>query len=151
MSDKKSKSAPSDKTLAHLQKSLLESALSGQPLPGSEQPFRFPDLAFVKNQPEVFLLDENLAGSLSVEDMPVPVRVLSRDEIQRAAQAEGDRTYLSFQPPHKADGAVRLGLEAKIATPNPSQRAMGLSSVQVEFRKVGDDWKADDEPTMLAS
>ncbi|HVF51199.1 MAG TPA: hypothetical protein VNA19_13990 [Pyrinomonadaceae bacterium] len=149
MSDQKSK--PSDKTLAQLQKSLLECALSGQPLPGSDRPFRFPDLAFVKNQPEVFLLDENLAESISVEDMPLPVRVMSRDELQAAAQAEGDRTYLSFQPPHRAGDAVRLGLEAKIATPNPSQRALGLSSVQVKFHKVGDDWQADDEPTMLAS
>ena len=151
MPDQKSTSLPPDKILAHLQETLLVAVLSGQSLPGSDNPIRFPDLSFVLQQPKILLLDENLAGSISLKDSPVPVRIISRDDLQKEAHAEGDRAYLHFRPPQGSADSVRLTLEASIATQNPAQRTLGLSSMNVSFQKVGNRWQVGDEPAMLAS
>ena len=151
MAKRKSKSTQSDKTIAHLQEMLLKAALLNQPLPGGSRQIHLSDLSFILRHPYIYLSDENLAGKISVEGLQKPLRVMTREELREAATAEGDVAYLHFQPPEEMDGALRLTLEGKLATQDQSQHPLGLSSIQVKFRKVDDNWESVDEPIALAS
>jgi hypothetical protein len=140
----------SERALADLQRSLVEAVLLGRPLPGAGRALAFPDRAFFEERPTVTLLDEHLAPDLSLDDLPVPVRVLSREELLDEARREGDLPYLRFSAPEKVDDAVRLGLEATIATAEPGRRVLGLSNVQATFRKVDDRWQLEGDVVMGA-
>jgi hypothetical protein len=139
-----------DPALAGLQRSLLEAVLLDRPLPGADRAPAFPDRAFFANRP-IALLDENLAAGLSLEDLPVPIRVLSHDQLLEAAKQHGDLPYFRFAAPESLDGAVRLGLEASIATAEPERQVLGLSNVQATFRKVDDRWQLEGEAVSSAS
>ena len=140
-----------DEELRHLQEALLKAVLSGEPLPGSDRPVRFPDLSFILRQPAVILLDENLAGSISAEELPMPVRILSLEVLLEEARTQGDTAYLQFQPAEREDDTVRLTLQAKIATRVPDQPTLGLSGIMVEFQKVSEGWEATGDPVFLAT
>lgn len=151
MSKRNSKSSPSRKTVAHLQDVLLKAALLNQTLPGSSRPLRLSDLSFILRHPHIYLSDANLAGKISDEGLPKPLRVVSQEELQKLARDEGDVAYLQFRAPEQLDdGAIRLTLEGKLVTQDPGQHPMGLSSIQVKFRKAGDLWESTDEPIALA-
>jgi hypothetical protein len=109
-----------------------------------------PDLSFVLRQPTVLLSNENLARSVSLEGSPVPVRVLSQEEIVEDARERGDTAYLRFQPTQQEDGAVRVTLEARIAPQDPGVHAVGLSGVQVGFQQVDGRWETVGEPRFFA-
>lgn len=146
------KAPPSGKTIADLQETLLKAALLNQPLPGSERPLRLSDLAFILRHPHIYLSDENLAGKISVEGLPQPLRVMTRENLEEEARQSGDVAYLHFQPAEETeDGAIRLTLEGKLALQDTSQHPLGLSSIQVKFRKVGARWESTDEPVAMAS
>jgi hypothetical protein len=49
------------------------------------------------------------------------------------------------------EGAIRLTLEGKLITQDPNQHPMGLSSIQVKFRKVGNRWETEGDAAALAS
>ena len=151
MSKRKSKSLPAGKTLARLQEMLLKAALLNEPLPGSSRPLHLPDLQFILRHPHIYLSDENLAGKISVEGLPKPLRIMSQEDLQKAARTEADVAYLHFQPPDAVEDTVRLTLEGKLITQDPNQHPMGLSSIQVKFRKVGNRWDAEGDAAALAS
>jgi hypothetical protein len=142
---------PSAKTIAQLQAKLLKAALLRQPLPGSSQPVQLSDLQFIFRHPKIYLLDENLAGKISVEGLPKPLEVIKKEGLQKLAEKEGDVAYLRFQPPEVGDDTVRLTLEGKLATKDASQNPMGLSSVQVRFRKDDKEWLSTEGPIAFAS
>jgi len=139
--------APED--LAALQSRLLEAVLSSAPLEPGGSPVQFPDLAFVLGHPVVYVLDENLGGSLKV-DTPQTVRVASSEELVAAARNHGDVAYFRFQPADVGDQTVRLTLEAKIASAE-AQPALGLSAIQVTFEKTNGEWRAVSPPTLSAA
>ena len=141
---------PTDDTLRQLQAALLKAVLRGEPLPGGDQPVTLPDLAFVLRQPAVFLSDENLAGPISVEGAPRPVRVLSPEELAEEARGQGDVAYLRFGSAEREGDEVRLTLEARIASGDPQRRALGLSGLQVRFRREGDRWEVAADPASFA-
>lgn len=130
---------------------LLTALFSGQPLPGSNTPLNLPDLPTVVSQPNVILADENLDQKVQVKGSPKPVKVLSLDEIREQASAGQDLIYLHFQPPDVGDNSVGLTLAAKIMPANPAQRTLGLSTVQIKFRKLGTEWMAESDPMYSAS
>jgi len=140
-----------DEALGHLQETLLRAVLSRESLPGGGQPVDLPDLPFVLRQPAVFLSNENLAGSLSLEALPVPVHILSQEDMVEEARESGDRAYLHFQRTQEEGDAVRVTLEAKIIPQDPGQHALGLSGVQVKFRKVDGQWVTVEDPRFLAT
>lgn len=151
MPTRTSDSLPPRKTIAHLQGILLRAAILNQPLAGGSRPVRLSDLTFILRHPHIYLSDENLAGKISDDGLPKPLRVMSQEDLQKKASAEGDVAYLHFQPPDEADGAIRLTLEGKLYTQDPNQQPLGLSSVQAKFRKVDGRWESTDGPVALAS
>lgn len=144
-------SLPSGEVLRYLQETLLKAVVLSQPLPGGNQPILFPDLSFIRRQSTVVLVDENLAGPLSIEEPPTPVRILTREALLQEARTQGDITYLRFQPPVREGNVVRLTLEAKIVPHDPTQRTLGLSGVQAKFQEVAGQWEAVEEPIFFAT
>jgi hypothetical protein len=140
---KTSRARVSQKEIGELQKRLAKLLLTGQ--------LHFPDAAFLQRQPAVLIDDENVARSLSPGGLPKPLRVLSRDTIQGEARAQGDLAYLHFQPPTVKGNEVQFTLQAKIAPRDGAQRTMGLSTVQVTFRRVGKRWDLVGQPVLSAS
>ena len=110
-----------------------------------------PDLSFVLRQPTVLLSNENLARSLSLGELPVPLRIISPEDIAEEARASGDIVYLRFQPAHEENATVRMTLQARIVPQDPGVHALGLSGVQVRFRQAEGRWEAVDEPIFFAS
>jgi hypothetical protein len=141
----------SDEALGHLQETLLRAVLSRELLPGGRQAVELPDLSFVLRQPVVLLSNENLARSASLEGLPIPVHVLSQEEMVEEARQHGDIAYLHFQPAQQEDDAVGVTLETKIIPQDAGQHALGLSGVQVWFRQVNARWEAIDEPRFFAT
>ncbi len=144
-------STPPDEALGQLQQTLLQAVLSREFLPGGRQPVEMPDLSFVLRQPTVLLSNENLARSISLEGLPLPVRVLSQQDVVEQARQSGDLAYLRFQPAQQEDDTVRLTLEARIVPQDPSLHALGLSGIQAKFRRVEGEWETVDEPNFFAT
>ena len=130
---------------------LLTALLSGQPLPGSDTPMNFPDLPTVVSQPNVIIADENLDQKVEVKASPKPVKILSIDEIREQARTGQNLIYLHFQAPEVGENSVGLTLSAKIMPANPDQHTLGLSTVQIKFKKVGSEWLAESDPMYSAS
>jgi hypothetical protein len=127
--------------IQHLQEILLEAVVGGRPLPGGVA-VTYPDAPFLLRQPEVFVEDRNLHGSLSKR-----VRVLSANAIQREAQSR-EVVYLRFEPPAIGDDEVTLTLRGMITS---AERTAALSTVQVTFRRDGGEWRAPGPPTYSAA
>lgn len=141
------RSGAAARAVRELQQLVLESILTGQPLPGGG-PVSFPDQAFLDRQAAVFIEDANVKGKLSVGGSK-PVRVVSADAIQKEAESAGELTYLRFDPPRIAGEEVSLTLHGKIAAGNA--RTAGLSTVEVKFRRTADGWEVVDNPTYSAA
>jgi hypothetical protein len=135
--------------LAELQRLLLGAVLRGDMLPGASEPLRFPDLSFVLEQPEIVVVDENLAGVPELDDPPKPIRVVSPDALE-AERPEGDLVYLRFGPPDERDDGVRITLEARIRSGRESRPAMGLGGVLARFERVGSSWQLAEPPLFVA-
>ncbi len=145
------RSLPTNDEIRQLQELLLAAVLAGHALPGGTRPVQFPDLSFVTNQPRIIVVDENLAGPISIASAPKPVEILSREAFEAPASRLADVAYLRFQPPQLEESTVQLTLEAKIAPRNPGQPALGLSGVQVTFQKVAGLWRVIEEPRFFAA
>jgi hypothetical protein len=140
-----------DEVLGHLQHTILWSVLSGEALPGGRRPVKMPDLSFVLRRSPVLMSSENLAKSLSLETLPVPVRISSVEDLADKASEGEEVAYLRFQPALKEDGTIRVTLEAKIIPRDTGQRALGLGGVQVKFAKANGQWLAVEEPRFFAT
>ena len=127
-----------------LQVLLLKSILTGEPLPGG-LPVTFPDIAFVKREPVLYVDDENVQGALSLSG----ARKVSAEEIREKAETQGEVTYFHFDPPRVSGDEVTLTVHGKIAS--HKQGTAGLSTVQVKFRKTKDGWEAVGPPTYSAA
>jgi len=141
----------SNEVLLKLQESMVKAVLSGQPLPGHDQPIRLPDLQFVTRQPFIYLLDTNLAGTLALPDLPKPLKIISPDTLRQEVQQQGEIAYLQFHINESTESVVALRLEARIASSDPNRRELGLSSIQLKFARQGDEWKATEPPISSAS
>jgi hypothetical protein len=139
-----------NEALGQLQETLLRAVLLRDFLPGGRQPVEMPDLSFVLRQPTVLLSNENLARSLSLEELPVPIRIISPEGIVEEARASGDIAYLRFHPAQEEGEVVRLILEARIVPQDPGLHAVGLSGIQANFRQVEGGWETVDEPLFFA-
>ena len=146
-----SRSRVSKREIGELQKTLTKSVLTGEPLPGSTRSVVFPDAAFLDRHPSVYVDDENISGGMSLEGVPKPVRIVSRDAVAAKASSEGDWTYLHFQAPVVKGNEVQLTLQGRIAPHDPAQRTVGLSTIQVTFRKVADRWELVGDPVYSAA
>lgn len=134
--------------LGDLQELLLRATLRGEPLPGGHEPLRFPDLGFVLSQPEILVLDENLARPPEVEDAPKPVRVVGSEALE-AERPQDDVAYLRFGPAEEVNGGVRINLEARIRS-REGRQALGLGGLQARFQRRGQDWQLVEPPQFFA-
>jgi|SRR6478672_9995662 hypothetical protein len=133
--------------LAGLQSRVLDAVLSGTALEPDGAPIQFPDLVFLRRHPVVYVLDENLGGALDTHE---DVRVVPTAELHEAAREQGDIGYFHFRPADLADRTVRLTLEGKLMSAQ-SDRALGLSSIQVTFEQANGQWHAAGAPTLFAA
>ncbi|MBW4450574.1 MAG: hypothetical protein KME38_28040 [Spirirestis rafaelensis WJT71-NPBG6] len=144
-------STVSDEVLGQLQELVLKAILLGQRLPGIDQSVRFPDLPFLLQKSTVTLIDENLANSVSIAEISVPVRILPQEALLEKAHEQGDIAYLRFQPPGIEDNVVRLTLKADICPQDSSQPVLGLSGIQVTFQKISGNWQVVNEPILFSN
>jgi hypothetical protein len=149
---KKSGSRPalSGRDLRQLQQMVLRSALAGEPLPGTGEAIRLPDLQFVTRDGKVLLSDKDLSGRPSVSGAGTPLRIISSSTIAREAKSAGDLAYLRFQPAQVDDDGVSVTLSGEMAA-SSGRRSLGLSSVRLRFRKVDGKWEAVGGPVASAS
>jgi hypothetical protein len=140
-----------DREFFYLAEAMLRAIVSDEPLPGRDQQIRFPDLAFVLNQPKVIVVNENLPGFPASLKLSKPIQIVSRQLLEQQAREMGDVTYLQFRPPQVKGDTVQLTLEAKIASADPHRASLGLSSLQVTFKKVGGKWQALNEDRSFAA
>jgi hypothetical protein len=143
--------ALSDEALAHLQRSLLEAILLDRPLPGAGRAPAFADRGFFADRPTIALLDEDLAAGLALDALPAPVRVFTREQLDAEAEREGDVPYLRFSAPERVGDAIRLRIDATIATAAPDRQVLGLSGVQAAFREVEGRWQVEGDAISSAS
>lgn len=134
-----------------LQELVLRSIFSGSPLPGAQQPTRFPDLAFLERQPYIAVLDDQLALPFPVEDMPKPVKVLSYDDILREAGSGVSIAFVSFHPPKWENERVALNMEVRLASNMRNGEILGLGGIQVQFNKVSGKWVVAEEASYFAT
>ena len=144
---------PSNDEIRQLQQLLLQAAITGRNLPGGNRPVQFPDLAFITRQPAIFVLDENLAGSVSLEDSPLPLRILSRELLEEEARTRKESVaYLAFNNKVLSKDEVQLTLEGRIVGYDSAEAVpLGLSSIHVTFRKLGGRWEITGEPSFSAA
>src|SRR5215207_9189274 len=130
----------SNQVLMQLQEMLLRAVLLGQPLPGYDQPVKLPDLEFITRQPDIYLVDQNLAGPITLPESPKPLQIVSIETLKQKAQ-KGNIAYLQFHVTEATDSLIRLRLEARIATGELNRGELGLSSIDVTFSKAGNEWR----------
>jgi hypothetical protein len=141
-----------DNAISYLQEILLEAFLLSKHLPGSTQPMMFPDLAFIQRQPAIILSDENLYSTKSIEELSKPIRILSQEAIlHEAAHTQRDLVYLRFQSSVRKNNTIQLTLEARITSPDPNKRTLGLGGVQVKFQKRQGQWEIIEDPIFFAT
>ena len=128
-----------DEELGVMQPALLMAALASAALPGRTEAVKLPDLEFVRRGPSVILLDENLHGAMRSGGASGSVRLVSRADVSSAGTHVPNAAFLRFAPAEVGPGTVRLTLQARLVDP-ATQGELGLSTVQVEFRKSPKGW-----------
>ncbi len=134
-----------------LQALVLRSIFSGSPLPGAQQPTRFPDIAFLERQPYIAVLDDQSALPFPVEDIPKPVKVLSYDDILREAGSGASIAFVSFHPLKWENECVGLNMEVRLASNMRNGEILGLGGIQVQFHKVSGKWVVAEEASYFAT
>jgi hypothetical protein len=128
-----------DEELGAMQQQLLVAALAGTPLAGRTEAVNLPDIGFVKRGPSVILLDENLHGAMRSGGASGSVRLVSRADVSLARTQIPNAAFLQFAPAEVGSDTVRLTLQARLIE-SATQGELGLSTVQVEFRKSPEGW-----------
>lgn len=141
----------SDTELSQLKEEVLKAIVNNRPVPGSTSPLTFPDLNFVLSQPDVYLRDIDVKSAVRIEKLNKSIQILSEERLKQIADNIGKVIYLQFQTAELEKDNLMLSLEAKVLSPAPNYRKMNLSNMQMNFRKVGKDWKMIGHPTSLSS
>jgi hypothetical protein len=134
--------APDDRTVGELQDRLIESALTGQPLPGLGSPLRLPDVGMVRRGGAVRVVADGYLGSAA--DLP-GVQVIGADDVAPGAAA------LRFEVTERRPDAVGINLEV-VGVPPAGQRSLTpLGRAQVSFGRQPDGWQVSGDPVYLAT
>lgn len=146
----KSISTISENELAKLKEKVLKAVLNNQTMPGSNKSLNFPDLPFVLNQPDIYLVDDTIKNNITIEKINKPLQVVSQEFLNQKTSEAGNITYFKFNTKKSGKDNLLLTLEAKVVSPS-NQRASSLTSMQLKFQKVGKEWEMIDEPTSLSA
>ena len=137
--------------LSQLKELVLQSIFNQNPFPGSITPLNFPDLQFVISQPEIYLLDQDIKGNIFIPKLKKSVLIKSEDTIENIATKLGKVVYLKFQTTGLERGMVVLNLQAKIQSSFPNKQKSNLTSMQMRFRRINNEWEIIDQPISLSS
>ena len=145
-----SSSSISGEELSELKESVLKATLNNKPLPGSNQPLAFPDLPFILTQPGIYVVDHDIKHSIPLEEIHKTVQVLSEDVLPEKAGESGKVIYFQFRTANQEKDNLSLTLEAKTFF-SADRRKQILTSVQMQFKRLGNEWKIVDDPISLSS
>ena len=126
---------------------VVRAAVQGLPLPGTDRPVRFPDLAFIMRHRAIFLMDDNLPEPLSLENSPKPLVILSLASLKEEVRKDGDIAYLQFGPPTFKANVLQLTLSGRLLRNDGFLSSLGLSDIHVKFQKIGEKWWAVSPPS----
>ena len=146
----KSVAAITENELAKLKENVLRAVLNNQTMPGSDKSLNFPDLPFVLNQTDIYLVDDTIKENITIEKINKPLQVVSQEFLNQKANETGNITYFKFNSKKSGKDNLLLTLETKVVS-SSNQRSSSLTSMQMKFQKVGKDWKMIDEPTSLSA
>ena len=135
--------------LARLKERVLRAVLTNQPLPGSDHPLNFPDRAFVLNEPAIYLLDNDIKTDVKVEGLDGPVQLISNETLAKQQEASGKVVFLQFRTSHISENSLNLRLDVKVQSAGGRQSS--LTSMEMKFARLGDEWQMMDEPTSLSA
>ena len=136
--------------LALLKERVLRAILNNQALPGSDRPLHFPDLPFVLSQPHIYLADNDIRGDINIESLGKPVQVTSETALAEGHKASGKVVYFQFRTSGESEDSFKLYLDANVQSAADSRKT-ALTSMEMKFRKIGDEWQMIDEPTSLSA
>ncbi len=136
--------------LARLKEQVLYAVLNNQTLPGSNNRLAFADLPFVLTQPDIYLVDNEIKNSIHIEKINKQVQVVSEDFLRRQNTGPGKIIYFQFQTTESGNDNLWLSLDAKVLSAG-AQQADNLTSMQMKFQKVQNEWRIMDEPTTLSA
>ena len=146
----KSISTISENELAKLKEKVLKAVLNNQTMPGSNKIFNFPDLPFVLTQPDIYLVDDNIRNTVTIEKINKPVQTVTQEFLNQKTSESGKIVYFQFHSKKSGKDNLVLTLESKVLS-SSDQRTSSLTSMQIKFQKVGKEWKMIDEPTSLSA
>lgn len=135
--------------LSKLKEQVLNAVLNDQSMPGSNKKLHFPDLPFVLDQPDIYLMDDSIRNTITIEKINKPLQVVSQETIDQKVKESGRITHFMFHTKQAGKEKLLLTLETKVAS--PGQRASSLTSMQLKFQKFGKEWKIIEEPTSLSA
>ena len=131
----KSVSSIPESELTRLKEEVLKAALNNQSMPGSNKSLNFPDLPFVLNQPDIYLVDDTIKNNIAIEKINKPVQVVSQEFLNKKTSEAGNITYFKFSTKKSGKDNLLLTLESKIVS-SSDQRSSSLTSMQLKFQKV---------------
>ncbi len=134
--------SPDERTVGELQDEVIESALTGRPLPGLGSPLRLPDLGIVRRGGAVRMVADGYLGS--PEGLP-QVQVVAPDELEPGAAA------LRFEVPERRPDAVLVVLEVVGIPPGGERTLTPLSRAQLTFERLPDGWQVTGDPVYLST
>ncbi|MBC7887823.1 MAG: hypothetical protein H7Z13_08025 [Ferruginibacter sp.] len=145
-----SASSISANDLTQLKEEVLRAVLNDGSLPGTSQRLTFPDLPFALTQPVVYLVDEDIKNAISIEKINKSVQVVSEDFLHQDTAKPGKSIFFQFETTEQDRDHLLLSLHTKVFSP-ADQRTQNLSSMQMNFQKVGTGWRMIDGPTSLSA
>ena len=146
----KSISTISENELAKLKEKVLKAVLNNQTMHGSNKIFNFPDLPFVLTQADIYLVDDNIRNTITIEKINKPVQVVTQEFLNQKTSESGKVIFFQFHSKKSGKDNLVLTLESKVLS-SSDQRTSSLTSMQIKFQKVGKEWKMIDEPTSLSA
>ena len=141
---------PTPIEIRQLDQWVLDSVFAGQALPGTSSAVALPDVAHFLRYPAIILSDEGLAGDLSADSLPKPLRVMSVAAL-KSESYESEIAYLRFNNEVLDADRVRVTLEARIFSRKGEPAGLGLSAVHVTFRRRNGEWTVEDSPAISAA
>jgi hypothetical protein len=140
-----------EELLGELQELILTAVLLRQRLPGSRQPLYLPGLERLLEGGTVDLLDEQLAASLALDDMPVKVRKRTNQSLVEGLERSAWPTtyYLAFGPPERENGHIIRMRLALFRVARAGRTDEPVSGIDVVFRRTEERWQAAGEASVF--
>ena len=92
----KSISTISENELAKLKEKVLKAVLNNQTMPGSNKILNFPDLPFVLTQADIYLVDDNIRNTITIEKINKPVQTVSQEFLKQKTSESGKVIYFFY-------------------------------------------------------